>query len=283
MAATDPARAALARAIVGAIDWLSSRRVRVPADLMAFKLANVQTFAAPDPAPALRGPDTGRKPKAIAAVNAYQTELQDAYNEWADKLATDLDAADDSDREKVIAAAVAALLLLLKRKGAESLPQAAALGFGSATSDAAKALIAKQIAENESYLTDSLGPDLKARAMGAFEDDDILGAMEAGGGAAALAGLMKGATARVGSYAGQFWKAYNESVGEASQEAGADGQPKRIRWVLDAQADHCKDCIEFGDTDYDSYQDLLDTTGGVTPASGVECGANCRCHLEEID
>ena len=35
-------------------------------------------------------------------------------------------------------------------------------------------------------------------------------------------------------------------------------------------------------TVYDSYEAMLAATGGREPASGVECGTNCRCEVRPV-
>ena len=229
---------------------------------------------------ALRGTGTpGRKPAAILAVNAYQKKLQRIYSEWADDLADDLADADPSEQDDILKKALAALLLLLRDAGRTALPDAVELGLGGDphNPDVLKILAAAMEA-NDDYLEDSLVPDLDAKLREGLSGQDLLEAIATGAGAAAIGGLLATMTGRVEGYAGTWWSVFNQTTGDAIDERGG-----KIRWSLDESAKHCIDCAEFGDTVYDSYQDLLERTGGLTPGRGVRCDGNCRCILEEVD
>ena len=241
----------------------------------------------PDIAPdafALRGTGTpGRKPAAILAVNAYQNKLQRIYRDWADTLADDLADADPSEHDDIIKAALAALLLLLRNAGRTALPDAVTLGLGDDTinPDVLKVLT-DALTANEDYLSDSLLPDLDSKLRQGLSEQDILEAIAAGAGAAAIGGLLQTMLGRVGSYAGGFWDVYNRTRGDAIDEHG-----KRLRWSRDdsiPDSSHCENCWEFGNQEYNSYSEMLEITGGLTPGSpALICGSNCRCELEEID
>ncbi len=229
---------------------------------------------------ALRGTGTpGRKPAAITAVNDYQTELQRIYSEWSDTLADDLADADPSEQDDIIKAALLALLALLRDAGRKALPEAVALGLGDVPHPPeVLKLLAAAVGDNDKFLAESLLPDLEKKIEDTLADPDIQDAIESGSGAEAIGGGLAGMLARIGAYAGAFWSLTNQSSGIAAGEHG-----KKIRWVLDEQAQHCATCEEYGDTTYDSYEDLLTETNGITPSQGTICQNNCRCLLIETD
>lgn len=263
-------RARVAVALSRAIDYFG-RYYAVPADLLAFQVAvndfYADTFAAKPADP-------------TAAVNRYQAQLQQDFEDWADDLAGELeDEPDDDAQDEIIAAALLALLLLLKKRGADTLPQALKLAFGGKPpTDAALKMLAAQVAANEGYLTDSLLPALRDKLKAVMADEDVKAAIVAGAGKAAIAGALAAMGTRVGGYASELWDTYNKAVGERAKENG-----KKIFWKRDPQAQHCDECLEYGDRTYDSYEALLEETGGVTPSSGTTCGDNCHCELQELD
>ena len=79
--------------------------------------------------------------------------------------------------------------------------------------------------------------------------------------------------ARIGSYSGAWWDGYNRAVGATMK----DGP---LYWAKDPQAQHCSDCLEYGDTGYESFKAMLAITGGRWPSHGVICRGNCRCILQ---
>jgi hypothetical protein len=130
--------------------------------------------------------------------------------------------------------------------------------------------------ENEGYLTDSLIPALRAKLLKSFDDPDIQVAIEAGDGAEVLGSVLSTVTARVESYAGEWWQMHQWGVGLLSDEMG-----KTLKGFLDPQAQHCDDCPMFHDEagrEYASFQDYLNTTGQRVPGD-FQCKSNCRCSL----
>lgn len=214
------------------------------------------------------------KPNPQQAVNKYQLELQKAYTNWYEDTADELAEADEDEQEEIWAAALLALLALLKKMGRDGLADAVELALGDEESfPELDDLLDDQVAENDKYLTKSLIPDL--RALGLL----VLGA---GASAEAIGEALAGQTARVGSYSGEWWDAHQKALGEVAKKKG-----KAVLWFLDPNVkNHCSDCPQYGDDDgryYSSMEVLLDSTGGATPANGVECGANCRCSLMLVE
>ena len=265
------ARDNLARVIRKTVDFLADSGLSLTPDLLTWR-------SIPD-AFSVRGAGRpGAKTKEAQAVNAYTETLQREYKAWAEDLAYDLEDADEDEHDDIIRDALAALLLLLKKHGQEALPQAMTLGLDGHLPDGdIMQLLSDAMDENDNFLKDSLIPDIGQKIRNAFLDDDVKQALASGAGAAALSGVLNTMLGRVGNYAGAFWKLYNESKGEVARD-----NEFGVRWNLDDRAHHCEDCLEYGDTTYDSYDDLLSQTGGVTPANGTACGDGCRCWLEWI-
>ena len=218
--------------------------------------------------------------KAKRRVETYQNDLESAYTDWADGLATNLAAEDDEKkRDAILAAALLILLALLKRQGRDSLPDAIDIALnGGESTDEIASLLSDAIDENDGYLTDSLIPDIEEKVKAGLKDPDILAALLQGTGAAAIGGLLATVTARVGNYSGEWWDLYNKAMGTIADMNGA-----AVTWYLDPRAKHCEDCPQWGSTDgktYPSYAAMLKETGDMSPANGVQCGANCRCFLE---
>ncbi len=230
-----------------------------------------------------RGGGPGRPPAEIAAVNRYQHDLEDVYDEWCDEAAKKLAAEKDWDKRRALLALL--LLLLLSRLsdlGHKELPNAIAVGLGGeiARPDI-YAKISEALAENDSYLKNSLLPDIEARMAQALNDPAIIAAVKAGSTAAASAAISSQAKllgARVAQFSGSWWALMNYAVGAQAAEQG-----KRIRWTRDEQAKHCYTCLTYGEKTYNSFSEMLDKTGGASPADGTECRGNCRCILEIVD
>src|SRR3990172_6775656 len=221
----------------------------------------------------------GAKPKAVQAVNTYQTELSRIYSRWSDDLSAQLAEADPDERDDFLAAALAALLVSLRAEGRKRITDALMLALdGEPPTPEMLQELTDAISENDGYLADSLIPAIRAKIEAGLIDEDVLAALGIGEGAAAIGGILDTLGGRVAMYAGGWWALFNTIAGLGAKESG-----KPIRWARDFLAHHCDTCLEFGDTTYDSYDDLIAQTGGITPANGTDCGGNCRCSLYEID
>ena len=134
----------------------------------------------------------------------------------------------------------------------------------------------QEIELQRNHLINSFIPAFREKVVSFLESD------EAGGfelGALAVA-LTTSFLSRIQSYAGGKWSLLNKLFGRK-----LDREQRRIYWARDFRADHCEDCLEFGEREYASFQDLLNQTGGISPASGTACQSRCRCSLlgESID
>ena len=250
----DDRRVKLAQLIAQTIETLEERGVALPADVLAFKS---ESFA-------IRGSGPGRRSGSINAVNAYQKELQSTYREWSQDLADDIATAEDEqERQRRIEEALAALALLLIGLSHKALAAAFNGGLDGAAPDPAMlAYLAGQMERADTLINTSLIPAIRDKLMRNLMTQDLAIALESGQGAQALYALLDTITARVGQYSGEWWAVYNHIHG-----ASASGP---VAWYLDPNAQHCRDCPRFG------------SPGGKSPASGVECGSNCRCEVRRV-
>ncbi len=266
--------------VLADFEQLRERHARVSLDLFRAILPDV--FA--------RGFGHGRT-KAERAVNDYEESLRDTYKAWAEETADTMAEADDDDqRLEILTAALAVLLAKLQSMGRRGLPDAAALALSDAESGYSPEMlreIADAVGSNDTYLANLTTTDIPAKMRDVLSDPDTQTAIAGGVGAAVLAGALMKYVGRVGSYSGAWWGLHNKVVGldfDARQEVSAGTNPKesddvKLFWSIEPGANHCATCIEFGNTVYDSYRELLIRTGGVTPGDGTQCGGNCRCKL----
>lgn len=142
----------------------------------------------------------------------------------------------------------------------------AAYGIGLAGADETDAGVERlQAAAQTSveYFRDSFIPDLEKAADEWYAENQT--------GEKGLTGFI----ARIRLYAGTFWQAIWEGVGDRLSQ-----EPKtlRVRRVLNPAADHCKTCPAKAKI-YDSYATMVAEVG--VPGDGSDdCGSNCRCTLE---
>ena len=268
MAINDERRERLTGLVVQTIEALEARGVTLPPDVLSFK---ADAFA--------RGSGPGRRSGPISAVNAYQQELQRVYQEWSQDLADDVAEEDDeAERRRRIEEALIALAALLIAQSHKGMAAAFTSGLGGAAPDPAMlAYLSSQMERVDSLIETSLIPAIRNKLYSNIMTQDLAIALESGQGAQALYSLLDTITARVGQYSGEWWAVYNHIVG-----ASATGP---VAWYLDPNAQHCDDCPRFGNPSgrrYASYQEMLRATGGKSPASGVQCGSNCRCEVRRV-
>ena len=237
-------------------------------------------------AKAKRGRGPGRPSKELQRVNAYQSELEQEYEDWADDTSDDLATAKADGEEptrlnEIILAGLAVLLLALQNLGRNNIPDAIDLALGNEAPTPALLLeVAQAVMENEKYLVESLIPDLKSKIEKALSDRDILAAFAVGEseGREALRSILATVTARVGSYSGAYWGLFNRASGELGLILD-----KPIRWNLDPSVkNHCRTCLDYGDTTYVSWADMMAKTGGAYPTHLTICKSNDRCSIEVV-
>ena len=223
----------------------------------------------------------GRPSKPIAAVNSYESELRKIYDEWADTFADDLAETkdEDGDIDAIIALALLLLLSQLQDLGRKNIPAGLWMGLGdTAPTPEVLTYLATLVGENDKYLADSFIPDLKAKIGKALADPDVLLAFATSkeAGRDAIRAYLGTMDARIGSYAGTWWRAQNYGAGSSAK---ADSKP--IKAFLDPAASHCEECPLYhdeGGREYKSFDDYLATTSQRVPGMYI-CRGNCRCWL----
>ena len=221
----------------------------------------------------LRGEGSNAKRmKWEAATNAYQLELGETYDDWADELAKKLaNAESTADRERITDVALAALVVLLADLGEEHILEGYDLGLDETDMDEGLFTEARRaINKNRDAIAIGLIPAIRQKLRRIYRDPVYLA-----GGSVAILGLLEAARSRVEQYAGAEWQAIMRGVGEVSKQQ----DDQRIYWKIDPDAQHCPDCLQWGETEYPSWEDMLAETGGAFPGSGVQCDGNCRCEL----
>jgi hypothetical protein len=216
-------------------------------------------------------------PKWERATNAYELELRRTYQAWVDDTAKALAEIDDEQEfdeklDEAVEALVAALVLL----GRRGLPEAYQLGLADLPSSPQGIQeLSEALVSNEDFLLNSFGPDVRSKMRQRVSEEPLIRTDKV-----SLAAVLATFLARVGSYAGAFWTLVQRGFGDRVRQD--PGEPK-VRWVLDARAKHCETCLANGSVAgkvYDSFDDLLNQTGGALPAWGTRCDGNCRCWLE---
>jgi hypothetical protein len=219
-----------------------------------------------------RGEGSQKRRRGFRETNEYQRTLASLYEEWVEMASEQLAEADEDERDALIASLVLLFATQMKAAGRENILNAMYIGGGTPTPELLQRTV-ERIRDNESYIDNSLSPDLAERLRRAVRDPDVMAT-----GAFAIAGIMWGMQARVESYAGAMWAEIQDSIGEVSKQA----EDHRIFWALEPRAQHCDDCLEYGNREYESYEMMLAMTGGAIPGSGVQCNGNCRCRLEYV-
>jgi len=225
---------------------------------------------------ATRGQGAAKRRKWERETNKYQQELGETYDDWLTRVSREIAAAEtDDERNLLITLALALLLADLRSLGREYIFVGMNMGLGkNNVSPRILEEIAEHIRDNEKYLEFSLLPEVERRLRNAVLDPDI---MEIG--ALAIFGAMMGLRARTERYAGGMWVAINKAAGDVARQQGSQGEDERVFWKIEPTAQHCKDCLMFGDREYESFDRMLLETGGAMPGSGVQCNGNCRCEL----
>ena len=230
----------------------------------------------------LRGGGRGRPSRQIRGVNSYQEELEESYADWADEISEALAKETDAENQKkIIDEKLALLLILLIGLGRRRIPDALELGMDDEppTPEALRKL-AEILESNERFLTDSLIPAIRQKLENAFADTDIILAIQMGEGDEVIRAVLQTLHARVASYAGPWWIAWNWGSGFVAGQMG-----KKIVAHLDPTAQHCEECPEFqaeGGRIYNSWAEYLMTTGGRTPGQ-FKCKGNCRCWILPVE
>lgn len=207
------------------------------------------------------------------ATNEYQRELEGIYEGWQDETAKKLAKENDEEKRKVILAAALALLLSeLVDAGRAGLLEAMQLGAGGTISPKGFANLQQLVTSNETWLSNSLIPAIESRATTDMHDPAFML-----GGVAALGSTLGTFTGRVASYAGSFWNAIFNGVGDAVAE-DPEASNLRVERMIDPNAKHCNTCPDKARI-YDNWNQMVSQSG--IPGDGSDqCWANCRCTLK---
>lgn len=205
----------------------------------------------------------------LALVSMYRNDLGMVYERWNEDLSKALMRADEREWDSVLIAYLVSLRLQLSAMGRVRLAEGAGLALGDQVmTDRMEQLLEWRIQENDHFLLHSLMPSIWDRAKGLLPQLAVIGMK------GFVAGMGKH-TARVQLYAGAQWTAMQETAGVASTEL----PDRHIFWALNPRAQHCDDCLEYGDREYESWDHMMAATGGAMPGAGVQCDGNCRCDL----
>ena len=158
----------------------------------------------------------------------------------------------------------------LEALGARELPKAFRLGFGKRPDAAQAVALDTALLSNSDFIMGSLIPYMEVELV----ETEVLAATI---GDVALARAAAWET-RVGLYAGTYWTAIWEGVGEALRDR-LDLETVPVRRLLDPGAQHCNTCpgkaLEYG-----SWNEMLGFTGGLPADGSDDCHSNCRCQIE---
>ena len=202
-------------------------------------------------------------------TNDYQQELGDLWEEFVVEMADAVESADLAIQGDIANAMIDQFAEDMTFLGREYIFDGVAEGFRNVEPNSMLLSIAGfQMGTNEGFINQSLVPAVKQRLGEFFADPENIVK------AASLVTLLMPMQARVESYAGQVWAGINAATGEYARQIGSP-----VYWSRDSLAEHCASCLDYGEQEYASYDDLLATTGGVTPADGTICRGNCRCSL----
>lgn len=220
------------------------------------------------------------------ATNEYQGLLTAIYDRWTTKAQRAIVSASEKGRKVAIKEIDRQLLALekeLKAAGAKHIDEAVRLGLKKPTSGdrSAMALVKQRVGENDKFVDTSLIPRIREKIVSHLDEVE---AKQYQFDPTAFLGLLQSMRAEPSAYAGAFWSAIFLGAGLAmsavdTERKEAGQKPRRVRWILDPAAEHCKrsefhhGCPDLAGI-YNSYDDLP-----TVPAGDVSCLGSCRCHL----
>lgn len=209
-------------------------------------------------------------------TNRFQKDLAALYVAWSQDLAVQLeDAFDYSEQQAVIDAAVQNLQSQMKVLTNRAIRQGVTIGMGGLDlTAAAQNTISFNQRQYQGYIDGGLASDMRQRLYDIITNPGVMAL-----GATGIFSALSKVQARVESYSGAMWGGINAGVGETARLMNAADLSPTIYWQRDPRAEHCNDCLEFGEQEYGSWDEMLSITGGVYPGGGTECDGNCRCQL----
>lgn len=246
---------------------------------------------------------TGRRERGAVEklTNEYQGRLVATYDVWAKEVEGALV---NEERSGSKGQALADIVLnrhlpilaeRMKDVGRKGMLEAVQFGLGGETMDAQAVQLAQErIERNDMFIDDSLIPQVRAKLTQQLLKDEEAQKEPASlfssprkyqldieGIVASLAALRNTSA----GFSGGFWNAVFLGAGLArlkddKRRTENNETPRPVRWVLDPNAEHCKDSAGFHgcaglEGQYESWDSLP-----TVPAGEVTCRGNCRCGIE---
>lgn len=226
-------------------------------------------------------------------ADEHSAAQMEYLEQWTQGLVGDLggELTEQELRDKMSAAVLAGLSTFHAR-GATDLNEAffAGLGRGYANPYELVAL-AEEIRQYDAYIGyEADGELILINPMGKLtlwgdisqhleaESANVYALLQEGDTEAATAAIILAVRAatrsysRGGLYGGNVWRAVWAGA------AFAISRDERVRWDLDAFAQHCRQCPTF-QGEYPDWGTMLAYTGGILPGTGTDCDGNCRCTI----
>ncbi len=214
-------------------------------------------------------PSTRHPLKNRQALTTYTEKLRRLFDEWARRAAEELEAAEEDERERLLAALLALLAMRLKAAGQSGLREAFELGLGGELADPEdwEALQAA-ILSNDRYIDESLIADVRDRFLKDAGTTGFIWDLDT------LVATLGALAWRTALYGGAFWAALARGLGVGLRQRG-----NPVRRFLDPQADHCATCPPK-EAEYLDWNDMVARAG--IPGDGSDaCDGRCRCGVEE--
>jgi len=225
--------------------------------------------------------------KAGRATNEYQGLLTAIYDRWSRKAQKAILSASEGERKGLVKEVDKQLLALakeLKVAAAKHIDEAVRLGLkGRPLDKAGLKVVNSKVNENSKFVDESLIPRIREKIVSHLDSLEAQHEYQLDG--LALFGLLESMRSEPSAYAGAFWSAIFLGAGLAMVSVDIErkdvGQkPRRVRWVLDPAAEHCKKSeFHYGCPDmageYESWSAMP-----TVPAGSVSCLGNCRCHID---
>ena len=263
-----------------------------PGDLVLLSQGSNTPFSEPHEAGQRLRPNPSRWDRF---ANQYQRDLVEVYDKWSAETQRLLalqreDGASTTAITRSLNARLNDLEVDMMTLGRSRIFEGGKLGLGDRFENRIKTAsvrltIARLQQRNDRFLAESLIPNIRQGLSGSLTE------AEAGAFREAFAKASGPLRSRVAGYSGGATVAIFETQKRAGQDENAERRargelPIAVRWVLDPQAEHCRDDPARGTFGCPSlavmYPAGFDSLPTV-PAGNVSCLGNCRCRLEMDD
>jgi len=220
------------------------------------------------------------------ATNEYQGLLTHIYDKWSQRAQKAILSASEGERRGLVKEVDKQLLALardLKAAAAKHIDEAVRLGYKGPLDKQGNKLVNEQVKTNDKFVDESLIPRIREKIVSHLDDLEAKHEYQLDG--VALLGLLESMRTEPSGYAGAFWQSIFAGAGLREADLGKSREerglpPRRVRWVLDPAAEHCKKSeFHYGCPDlageYDSWASMP-----TVPAGSVTCLGRCRCSIE---